>query len=137
MTLKLPAANLTTMDFVGTVCDAQQTRGRIGRRQSDIVGDPGAAESLDRLVDDLARHARDGDLDHGDFRSGALLPTVSIMWAAFRVSSRVLLDEDPRLRDALEGHALFGDGLAERDPMQGPHTHFLQARSARPMSRMQ
>ena len=126
MTLKLPAANLTTMDFVGTVRNAQQTRRRIRSRQSIVVGDPGAAKSLDGIVDHIAGHARDGDLDHGNFRSGGLVANRIHHMGRLQGQQSRLLDEDPRFRNPLESHTAFGDGLAKGNPLPGPDTHFLQ-----------
>ena len=68
----------------------------------------------------------------------ALLPTVSIIQAAFSVSSRACSISHARLGDALADHALLGERLAERDARSDARWHISSsARSARPIRRMQ
>ena len=55
-----------------------------------------------------------------------LLPTVSIMYAAFSVRSRAASIIDARLGDALLRHRALGDRLAESDARERPLAHQLE-----------
>ncbi len=87
---------------------------------------------LHRPVDDLQRHVRRGDLDHGDFLLGHLVAGgVHLPRRVQRQEAR-LVDHDARLGDALARHALVGNRLVEGDALQRALAHQFQRALGQP-----
>jgi hypothetical protein len=61
------------VDFVRPVGQAQRALARVGARKARIGGHACTAPSLDRIVDDLQRHAGRRHLDLRDFLTGHLV----------------------------------------------------------------
>jgi hypothetical protein len=126
MASKLPAANLTAMYFVGTISNAQQTCGSIGRRQSIVVGNPRATKRLDGIVDHPTCHIRYSDFDHSDLCSRGLVANSIHHMCGLQCQQSRLLDKDARFRNPHKSHTALCDGFAERDPVLGAETHSFQ-----------
>src|SRR5271165_640299 len=98
---KFKSGNGTAVDFIGAIRQTHGAHGSIVARKPGLVGDAGAAESLDRLVEDLQRHPGGGDLDHGDFELGALVADLVHHVGGLEAEQPVQLDVDAGFRNAL------------------------------------
>lgn len=54
------------MYSIGSNCQKYGARGRIVARKAGLIGNPGSAERLGRLMNDAQRHTRGGYLHYGD-----------------------------------------------------------------------
>ena len=64
--LELNPRNRPAMNFIRAVSETQGSDSGITIGEAEIFRDAAAAMGLDRVVNDLERDTRRGDLDHGD-----------------------------------------------------------------------
>ena len=114
------------MHLVRTVRQPQRADMGVGVGETRIVGHAGAAERLDRVVDDLQRHVRRGDLDHCDLKLRGLVADLVHHVRGLEAEQTVHLNVDARFRDALLPHRLLDDLLAEGSARRQPLDHLLQ-----------
>ena len=85
---QLGLADLVAMDLVKTVGQLQETRRRMGSRDTTVIVGPAAAERLHGPGDHLQAIFGAATLIIAISALATLLPTVSIMYAALSVSKR-------------------------------------------------
>jgi hypothetical protein len=66
--VELELRDRVPVHFVWTIGEANRARVGPGRRQAEVVADPGAAMRLDGAIEDAERHPRGDHLDHRDRR---------------------------------------------------------------------
>src|SRR3954469_9931196 len=123
---KLELADMVAMHLVGPVGKAQRARLRPGIREPEVVAHPCGAVGLDRPVDNLEGHVRRSHLDHGDLLGRGLVADRVHSISGVEDEEARLVDEDPRVGDALQGHGLLRDALPERDARERALAHLLQ-----------
>src|SRR5262249_44760847 len=95
--------------------------------QPEIFADSAAPMRLYRPVDHLTCHRRRHHFDHCDFSArGLITDDIHHMRRLEREQPR-LVYHDARLGDALQGHCLLRDWLAESDAFRGTLAHFFQS----------
>ena len=115
------------VDLVRPVGEAQRAHVRVGAGEIEIVGDAAAAMRLDRVVDDLERHARRGDLDHRDLELGGLRADLVHHVGGLQAEQPRHLDVDAGLGDPLLPDRMVGDALAEGRAREQAPGHRLQS----------
>src|SRR5579875_1596892 len=113
------AADLVAVHFVRPIDDAQRARVAIHRCQGKILADASGAVRLDGPVDHLAGHLRRRHLDHSNFPPRLLVDNRVHLPCRVQHQQPCLIDQDARLRDPPDHHALLGQWLAEGGAGQG------------------
>src|SRR5215467_4468284 len=114
------------MDLIRTVGETQHPGARICISQMEILTDAGTATHLDGAVDNLLRHVRGNDLDHGDFSPRGLVADRVHHVGGMQGQQARLVDLDAGFCDPMARHAVVRDGAAEGAAADGALAHGFQ-----------
>ena len=111
------------MDLVGTVGDAESTRGGVHRSQRNVLAHTRSPVHLDRVVDDLTGDPRCDDLDGRDL--GRCLSRSDGVDEPRGLEDQQprLLDRDARLGNLALDHPVLGERTAEGDSAARASNH--------------
>src|SRR4051794_7745315 len=124
--LHLEPGDGAVVHLVGTVGKPERADSGIVLGETGLVRDAGAAERLDRVVDDLERHVGGGDLDHGDLALRGLVADPVHHVGGLEAQKPRHLDVGAGFTDALLPPRMLDDLLAERAARHQPAHHLLQ-----------
>src|SRR5215471_15112846 len=115
------------MDLIRTVGETQHPGARICISQMEILTDAGTATHLDGAVDNLLRHVRGNDLDHGDFSPRGLVADRVHHVGGMQGQQARLVDLDAGFCDPMARHAVVLEGAAFAEQYIRPrHPYVLE-----------